>query len=142
MGEQVGMAASLSEAAVGVLGNGDAGGKARASRAAARDWRSGKIAEIGNAVPPTRPARPDRPQLLMPRDMPRRRSGRGQSARIALLHAIAHIELNAIDLAWDLIARFAGAGLPRDRARPCREPGVIRRCEPEGLRSVQNGSTG
>ncbi|MCZ6861735.1 MAG: ferritin-like domain-containing protein [Alphaproteobacteria bacterium] len=108
------MAASLSEAAVGVLGNGDAGGKASASRAAARDWRSGGIVEIGNAVPPKRPARPDRPQLLMPRDMPRRRSGRGQSARIALLHAIAHIELNAIDLAWDLIARFAGAGLPRE----------------------------
>ncbi len=114
MGKQVDMAASLSEAAVAVLGTGEAGGKARASRAAARDWRSGKIAEIGHAVPPDRPARPDRPQLLMPRDMPRRRSGRGPTARIALLHAIAHIELNAIDLAWDLIARFAGAGLPRE----------------------------
>ena len=35
--------------------------------------------------------------------------GRGQSRanRIALLHALAHIELNAIDLAWDLLARFA-----------------------------------
>ena len=27
--------------------------------------------------------------------------------RIALLHALAHIELNAIDLAWDIVARFA-----------------------------------
>ncbi len=105
---------TLSEAAVAVLGAGDAAGKARASRAAAQDWGSGKIAGIGNTAPPDRPARPDRPQLLMPRDMPRRRSGRGPSARIALLHAIVHIELNAIDLAWDLIARFAGAGLPRD----------------------------
>ena len=105
---------TLSESAVAVLGTGDATDKARASRTAARDWRSRKIAGIGNVVPPDRPARPERPQLLMPRDMPRRRSGRGPAARIALLHAIAHIELNAIDLAWDLIARFAGAGLPRD----------------------------
>lgn len=30
-----------------------------------------------------------------------------------MLHAVAHIELNAIDLAWDLIARFADTGLPR-----------------------------
>jgi uncharacterized ferritin-like protein (DUF455 family) len=44
--------------------------------------------------------------------MPRRRSGGSLAHRIALLHAIAHIELNAIDLAWDLIARFAGDDLP------------------------------
>lgn len=44
--------------------------------------------------------------------MPRRRFG-GQRGRVALLHAIAHIELNAIDLAWDLIARYADLGLPR-----------------------------
>ena len=31
------------------------------------------------------------------------------AGRIALLHALAHIELNAIDLAWDIIARFASA---------------------------------
>lgn len=42
--------------------------------------------------------------------MPRRR---GAAGRIALIHAIAHIELNAIDLAWDMIARFADSGLPR-----------------------------
>ena len=30
------------------------------------------------------------------------------------MHALAHIELNAIDLAWDIIARFAGSGLPRE----------------------------
>ena len=40
--------------------------------------------------------------------MPRRRTG-GVRGRIALLHALAHIELNAIDLAWDMVARF-GAG--------------------------------
>jgi uncharacterized ferritin-like protein (DUF455 family) len=57
-------------------------------------------------MPPARPARPDRPQLLPPRDMPRRRAGGAEASRVALLHAVAHIELNAVDLAWDLIARF------------------------------------
>jgi uncharacterized ferritin-like protein (DUF455 family) len=60
-----------------------------------------------------RPARPERPLLLPPRDMPRRRAGGSEAGRIALLHALAHIELNAIDLAWDIIARFAGPTLPR-----------------------------
>ncbi|MGH7088817.1 MAG: ferritin-like domain-containing protein, partial [Stellaceae bacterium] len=45
--------------------------------------------------------------------MPRRRAAFSPAARVALLHAVAHIELNAIDLAWDLLARF-GAGMPRD----------------------------
>ena len=45
--------------------------------------------------------------------MPKRRAGSSPAGRIALLHAIAPIELNAIDLAWDIIARFAGADLPR-----------------------------
>jgi uncharacterized ferritin-like protein (DUF455 family) len=62
--------------------------------------------------PPDRPARPERPQLLPARDMPKRRAGRGDKARIALLHALAHIELNAIDLAWDIIARFSDETLP------------------------------
>ena len=44
--------------------------------------------------------------------MPRRRLGRSRAQRIALLHAIAHIELNAIDLAWDIVARFASTDLP------------------------------
>jgi uncharacterized ferritin-like protein (DUF455 family) len=42
--------------------------------------------------------------------MPRRRAGGAQARRIALLHAVAHIELNAVDLAWDLIARFEPPG--------------------------------
>ena len=57
-------------------------------------------------APPDRPARPDTTALLLPSKMPKR-SAKGPSGRSALLHAIAHIELNAIDLAWDMIARFA-----------------------------------
>jgi uncharacterized ferritin-like protein (DUF455 family) len=67
---------------------------------------------MGVAAAPPRPARPDRPVLLPPRDMPKRRNFGSPAGRIALLHALAHIELNAIDLAWDIVARFSGAGLP------------------------------
>jgi len=45
--------------------------------------------------------------------MPKRRNFGSSAGRLALLHALAHIELNAIDLAWDITARFAGADLPR-----------------------------
>jgi uncharacterized ferritin-like protein (DUF455 family) len=44
--------------------------------------------------------------------MPRRRALTTTQGRIALLHALAHIEFNAIDLAWDIAARFPGQ--PRD----------------------------
>ncbi|WP_428646165.1 ferritin-like domain-containing protein [Roseibium sp.] len=61
---------------------------------------------------PDRPGRPGRPQLLPPRDMPKR-SLKGKAGRLALLHSLAHIELNAVDLTWDLIGRFAHIRLPR-----------------------------
>jgi len=83
------------------------------AEAAAVAWRSGEIGEIGAARPPDRPARLPRPILLPPRDMPKRRAAGGTATRIALLHAVAHIELNAIDLAWDLLARFADRAPPR-----------------------------
>ncbi len=54
---------------------------------------------------PERPARADQPVLTSPANMPRRRLGT-VAGRIALLHAVAHIELNAIDLAFDMLARF------------------------------------
>lgn len=57
--------------------------------------------------PPSRPARPPEPALILPRDAPRRRLG-SVEGRIALLHALAHIELNAVDLAFDMALRFAG----------------------------------
>jgi uncharacterized ferritin-like protein (DUF455 family) len=69
---------------------------------------------IGDPVAISRPARPDRPELLPPRDMPKRRNFGTPAGGIALLHALAHIELNAIDLAWDIIARFADHTMPRE----------------------------
>ncbi|MEQ8697734.1 MAG: ferritin-like domain-containing protein [Bauldia litoralis] len=103
---------TLTGLAAAVLGTENAGAKADASRAAAARWRD-RALPPGSTPVPDRPARPARPELKAPRDMPKRRKGQGPAARIALLHAIAHIELNAIDLAWDLVGRFAGEDLPR-----------------------------
>ena len=51
---------------------------------------------------------------LVARGVPRRRITAGSAGRTALLHAIAHIELNAIDLALDMTSRFVGQNLPKD----------------------------
>ncbi|MDJ1008581.1 MAG: ferritin-like domain-containing protein [Paracoccaceae bacterium] len=101
--------------AVEVLSTADGREKTALSRAYAAAWRAsreaGRPIPIGRAAPPDAPARPDRPELLSPRDVPRRRPGTPEG-RIALLHAVAHIELNAVDLHWDLVARFAHIEMP------------------------------
>jgi uncharacterized ferritin-like protein (DUF455 family) len=97
---------------VAILASADPATKATASRALAAAWSEGAMA-LGQAVPPPRPARPERPSLCPPKEMAKRRAFGSQAGRIALLHALTHIELNAIDLAWDLVARFAGEELPR-----------------------------
>jgi uncharacterized ferritin-like protein (DUF455 family) len=81
--------------------------KVAASRALAASWSEGDL-PLGDAAPPSRPARPERPVLRPPREMPKRRNFGSPAGRIALFHALAHIELNAINLGWDIIARFAG----------------------------------
>ncbi|MEM7268829.1 MAG: ferritin-like domain-containing protein [Pseudomonadota bacterium] len=105
---------TLTELGCAVLRETDAREKARKARDAAETWRdlraSGE-AKLGDARPPDFPGRPEKPELLDPRDMPKRRRG-GQQGRVALLHAIAHIELNAIDLHWDVAVRFAAERLP------------------------------
>ncbi len=56
------------------------------------------------------PGRPARPQLVPPRRLPRRGLGTPEG-RAALVHAVAHIEFNAINLAWDAVYRFRGMPL-------------------------------
>ena len=85
----------------------------RLSREIFAQWRAGGL-PVGHAAPPERPGRPPRPLLLPPKEMPRRRNFGSPGGRLALLHALAHIELNAIDLAWDMIARFATERPPRE----------------------------
>jgi uncharacterized ferritin-like protein (DUF455 family) len=89
-------------AALLVLCTADAEEKCAAAQAAGMDDDPAE----GLLKPPRRPARPPRPLLILPRDAPRRRLG-SADGRIALLHALAHIELNAVDLAFDMALRFA-----------------------------------
>lgn len=102
---------SLAEAARAVLECPDAEGKARLAHEAATLWRAGAL-PLAPGELPDRPQRPARPQLLPPNEMPRR-TFKGPRGRFALLHSLAHIELNAIDLAFDMAGRFAGEPLPR-----------------------------
>jgi uncharacterized ferritin-like protein (DUF455 family) len=105
----------LAQMATAVLTTADALEKTALSRRYAAQWQaaraSGEMPEIGQAVPPDRPARPAQPELLDPRDVPRRRPGTPDGRR-AILHAVAHIELNAVDLHWDIIARFTQTPMP------------------------------
>lgn len=103
---------TLAAAALAILGAHAVADKVRLTRAAAAAWRAGEISVVGEARPPQRPARPERPELLPPRAMPKRSRATSLRGRIALLHALAHIELNAIDLAWDLLVRFPKAEWP------------------------------
>ena len=104
---------TLAGAALSVLDAADPAAKARRSQAIANDWTAGRISEIGSAVPPDQPARPEKPEITPPGKVKRRRINRGREGRVALLHALAHIELNAIDLAWDIVARFSEEELPQ-----------------------------
>jgi uncharacterized ferritin-like protein (DUF455 family) len=106
---------TLARMAVEVLTTADGREKTAIGRAHAARWfaarEAGTPLPLGEAQPPLRPARPDRPELLPPRDVPRRRPG-SPAGRTALLHAVAHIELNAVDLHWDILARFTDVKMP------------------------------
>ena len=80
--------------------------KAFAARQVARDWAAGRLAFAFDAPLPDRPARPAQPELLAPGLMPKRGKGGSERGRIALWHAMAHIEFVAIDLALDMAGRF------------------------------------
>ncbi|ALR20334.1 ferritin-like domain-containing protein [Sphingobium baderi] len=99
---------SVGTACAHVLLTPDPRNKLMAARAVARAWRLGQLAHRFDAAMPDRPARPAVPELLPPNQMPRRGKIGSERARIAMLHALAHIEFVAIDLAFDMIGRFGG----------------------------------
>lgn len=104
---------TIAEGANYILNASSANEKVTHTHIVASKWFNSELDYKFNSFPPARPGRPDKPELLNPKDMPRRRNAKANAARIAMLHAIAHIELNAIDLAWDIIARF-GEKMPID----------------------------
>lgn len=99
---------SVGAACAHVLLTPDPTSKLMAARAVARAWRQGRLDARFDTAMPDRPARPDAPELLPPNRMPKRGKIGSERARVAMLHALAHIEFVAIDLAFDLIGRFGG----------------------------------
>ncbi|TIB04838.1 hypothetical protein E3P92_00039 [Wallemia ichthyophaga] len=79
------------------------------TRRASQLFKGGQIKVIGKSTPPEKP--PRNQQQVDPSRAGRRGKGGSLQSRIALLHSLANIELWAIDLAWDIIARFSNASL-------------------------------
>lgn len=81
--------------------------KVRLTELTARKWRDGLLSLVSdNAPEPIRePGRPARPELVLPGSVPKRRLGT-KAGLAALIHAVTHIEFNAINLAWDAVYRF------------------------------------
>ena len=97
---------TIAAAARAVLLARDPDVKVKMARAVARRWREGHLQLEADPIDvPLEPGRPAAPELLPPTKMPKR-SASGVAGRLAMLHAAAHIEFNAINLAWDLVARF------------------------------------
>ena len=85
--------------------------KALAARELAAVAASLPIADAAPEPAQPLPGRPERPELIHPARVPRRSPTKPEGLA-ALLHAIAHIEFNAINLALDAVWRFDG--MPRD----------------------------
>ncbi len=79
------------------------------TRRAAAAYRKGesKPGEFGEPVAVEHPGRPDLPELVRAKYLPKRGFGT-QEGRAIMMHAIAHIEFNAINLALDAVQRFDG----------------------------------
>ena len=97
---------NIFERAIDVIKTANPVKKADLALDVASEWTNGQCNIAPPSLsPPETPSRESKPELKPPSDMPRRRMG-SLGGRQALLHAIAHIELNAIDLAFDMVARF------------------------------------
>src|SRR5690242_9238327 len=98
---------SLFDAAARCLSACEIEEKLRLTEQTAQAWRDGLLSLESRCEPALtgEPGHPAKPVLVMPSDVPKRRLG-SQDGIIALIHAITHIEFNAINLAWDAVYRF------------------------------------
>ncbi len=83
--------------------------KVETVRQLAKDWLAGEVLlDINKLISESSPipGRPEKPQLIAPRLL-KHRAMNTLEGRVALIHALAHIEFNAINLALDVIWRFA-----------------------------------
>jgi uncharacterized ferritin-like protein (DUF455 family) len=91
----------------------DATAKCALAQALKVDWDAGRLSldDVEPAQPISEPGRPERPLLVSPRAVERRKVSTIEG-RAALIHSLAHIEFNAVNLALDAAYRFRG--LPPD----------------------------
>ena len=97
---------TLASAIRAALLTADPRAKCFAVRDLVRRWRRGELEWRFDTEMPGQPAWPAMLDFRPPSQMPRRGKGAGK-ARLALWHALAHIEFVAIDLALDIVGRFA-----------------------------------
>lgn len=91
-------------------GQTDAAVKAAGVIELAKSWQAGQLSldtQAGLQAQTAIPGRPALPELISPKFV-KHRSMRTSEGRAALIHALTHIEFNAINLALDAIWRFAG----------------------------------
>lgn len=91
-------------------GQTDAAVKAAGVIELAKSWQAGQLSldtQVGLQAQTAIPGRPALPELISPKFV-KHRSMRTSEGRAALIHALTHIEFNAINLALDAIWRFAG----------------------------------
>jgi len=108
---------SLVGYALAVLNTPDASQKAGLTREALQRWQAGELPPYcdtdGDA--PHVPARDCRIERCTPGAAPKRGKGGSLASRVALVHGLAHIESWAIDLSWDIVARFGrSCNMPRE----------------------------
>lgn len=105
--------ASLRGGTIEAISSADLDRKTALAQETATRWFSRRLSLRSPLDPPLpdRPGRPAKPELVPPK-LVEKRSLHKIKGRIALLHAIAHIELNAVDLALDIVARYATEPVP------------------------------
>ncbi|XP_047055349.1 uncharacterized protein HI_0077-like [Lolium rigidum] len=96
---------SLAEMGALVLSTADPLAKTQLTHAAFSQWASGGL-PVGLARAPDHPARPDKPLVVTRKEIPTHKA-MGVPLNAYMLHNLAHVELNAIDLAWDTVVRFS-----------------------------------
>ncbi|CAL4922784.1 unnamed protein product [Urochloa decumbens] len=111
---------TLVDWALQILSTADPDEKARLGDLAASLWLRGEIPlpydpSRPAPPPPDRPARSAGVRLLPPSRMPKLGKGGSAQSRVAMLHSLAHTESWAVDLSWDIVARFgAPMRMPRE----------------------------
>ena len=105
---------SLASGAYDALVCADLDDKVAITNLVSQAWRDRRLSLTcsRNVTAPARPGRQEKQELLPPAEVPKRPLNTAKG-RLALIHAIAHIELNAIDLALDIIVSFTNQKMPR-----------------------------